>query len=65
MREIRDLDSVELILEAQGVLDAIRGSQRVVDAGTLRALQQSGNYAVGFFDEGRMVGASEIGRAHV
>ena len=58
MREIRDLDTVELILEAQGVLDAIRGSQRVVDAGTLRALQQSGNYAVGFFDEGRMVGAS-------
>jgi predicted GNAT superfamily acetyltransferase len=40
------------------MLDAIRGSQRVVDAGTLRALQQSGNYAVGFFDDGRMVGAS-------
>ncbi len=58
MREIRDLDTVELILEAQGVLDAIRGPERVVDAGTLRALQQSGNYAVGFFDEGRMVGAS-------
>ncbi|MGI6877372.1 GNAT family N-acetyltransferase [Microbacterium sp. gxy059] len=58
MREIRDLDTVELILEAQGVLDAIRGPERVVDAGTLRALQQSGNYAVGLFDEGRMVGAS-------
>jgi len=58
MREIRDLETVELILEAQGVLDAIRGAQRVIDAGTLRALQQSGNYAVGFFDDGRMVGAS-------
>ncbi|MBP2436704.1 GNAT family N-acetyltransferase [Microbacterium amylolyticum] len=58
MREIRDLDTVELILEAQGVLDAIRGPERVVDAGTLRALQQAGNYAVGFFDEGRMIGAS-------
>ncbi|MTE24682.1 GNAT family N-acetyltransferase [Microbacterium sp. ZXX196] len=58
MREIRDLDTVELILEAQGVLDAIRGPERVVDAGTLRALQQAGNYAVGLFDEGRMVGAS-------
>lgn len=58
MREIRDLDTVELILEAQGVLDAIRGPERVVDAGTLRALQQSGNYAVGLFDDGQMVGAS-------
>ncbi|WP_029150313.1 GNAT family N-acetyltransferase [Microbacterium indicum] len=58
MREIRELDTVELILEAQGVLDAIRGPERVVDAGTLRALQQAGDYAFGFFDEGRMVGAS-------
>ncbi|WP_221583393.1 GNAT family N-acetyltransferase [Microbacterium sp. G2-8] len=58
MREIRQLDTVELILEAQGVLDAIRGPERVVDAGTLRALQQSGNYVVGLFDEGKMVGAS-------
>lgn len=62
MRTIRDLDTVELILDAQGLLDSIRGPQRVVDAGTLRALQQSGNYVVGFFDgegdEERMVGAS-------
>ncbi|GAT71615.1 hypothetical protein MHM582_0079 [Microbacterium sp. HM58-2] len=62
MRTIRDLDTVELILDAQGVLDAIRGRERVIDAGTLRALQQSGNYVVGLFDgEGedeRMVGAS-------
>jgi predicted GNAT superfamily acetyltransferase len=62
VRTIRDLDTVELILDAQGLLDSIRGPQRVVDAGTLRALQQSGNYVVGFFDgEGaneRMVGAS-------
>lgn len=62
MRTIRDLDTVELILDAQGLLDSIRGPQRVVDAGTLRALQQSGNYVVGLFDgEGddeRMVGAS-------
>lgn len=58
MREIRDLDTVELILEAQGIFDAIRGPQRVIDAGTMRALQQSGNYATGYFDDGRMVGAS-------
>lgn len=62
MRTIRDLDTVELILDAQGLLDSIRGPQRVVDAGTLRALQQSGNYVVGFFDgagdDERMVGAS-------
>src|SRR5690606_32938791 len=40
----------------------IRGPERVIDAGTLRALQQSGNYVVGFFDDAdgqeRMVGAS-------
>jgi predicted GNAT superfamily acetyltransferase len=58
VRTIRDLDTVELILDAQGLLDSIRGPQRVVDAGTLRALQQSGNYVVGFFDDERMVGAS-------
>ena len=74
MRTIRDLDTVELILDAQSLLDSIRGPQRVVDAGTLRALQQSGNYVVGFYDgilgpgtgsffvgegdEERMVGAS-------
>ncbi|WP_105565869.1 GNAT family N-acetyltransferase [Microbacterium halophytorum] len=57
MREIRDLDTVELILEAQGIFDAIRGT-RVIDAGTMRALQQSGNYVTGYFDDGRMVGAS-------
>lgn len=62
MRTIRDLDTVELIIDAQGVLDAIRGKERVIDAGTLRALQQSGNYVVGLFDdeggEEKMVGAS-------
>lgn len=62
MRTIRDLDTVELILDAQALLDSIRGPERVVDAGTLRALQQSGNYVVGLFDgddgEERMVGAS-------
>ena len=62
MRTIRDLDTVELILDAQSLLDSIRGPERVVDAGTLRALQQSGNYVVGLFDgedgEERMVGAS-------
>ncbi|GAA1143611.1 MULTISPECIES: GNAT family N-acetyltransferase [Microbacterium] len=62
MRSIRDLDTVELIIDAQGLLDSIRGPERVVDAGTLRALQQSGNYVVGLFDgdgdEERMVGAS-------
>jgi predicted GNAT superfamily acetyltransferase len=62
VRTIRDLDTVELIIDAQGLLDSIRGPQRVIDAGTLRALQQSGNYVVGLFDgegdEERMVGAS-------
>jgi predicted GNAT superfamily acetyltransferase len=62
VRTIRDLDTVELILDAQSLLDSIRGPERVVDAGTLRALQQSGNYVVGLFDgedgEERMVGAS-------
>ncbi|MDQ0728075.1 putative GNAT superfamily acetyltransferase [Microbacterium sp. W4I20] len=62
VRTIRDLDTVELIIDAQGLLDSIRGPQRVIDAGTLRALQQSGNYVVGLFDgdgdDERMVGAS-------
>ncbi|MGN7978523.1 GNAT family N-acetyltransferase [Microbacterium sp. 22195] len=62
MRSIRELDTVELIIDAQGLLDSIRGANRVIDAGTLRALQQSGNYVVGLFDdsegEDRMVGAS-------
>ncbi|MGM7667771.1 GNAT family N-acetyltransferase [Microbacterium sp. A93] len=62
MRSIRELDTIELILQAQSLLDAIRGPERVVDAGTLRALEQSGNYVVGLFDdesgEDEMVGAS-------
>ena len=62
MRSIRDLDTVELIIDAQSLFDSVRGPERVIDAGTLRALQQSGNYVVGLFDdEGgaeRMVGAS-------
>ena len=62
MRTIRDLDTVELIIEAQSLLDSIRGPERVIDAGTLRALEQSGNYVVGLFDDAsgaeRMVGAS-------
>ncbi|GAA5146332.1 hypothetical protein GCM10025768_04800 [Microbacterium pseudoresistens] len=61
MRTIRDLDTVELIIDAQKLLDSIRGPERVIDAGTMRALQQSGNYVVGLFDddaEERMVGAS-------
>ncbi|QMU96518.1 GNAT family N-acetyltransferase [Microbacterium esteraromaticum] len=62
MRTIRDLDTVELIIDAQELLDSIRGENRVIDAGTLRALQHAGNYVVGLFDdsdgEERMVGAS-------
>lgn len=62
VRTIRDLDTVELIIQAQGLLDSIRGPERVIDAGTLRALQQSGNYVVGLFDDSSgeelMVGAS-------
>ena len=62
VRSIRELDTVELIIQAQALLDSIRGPERVIDAGTLRALQQSGNYVVGLFDDEagdeRMVGAS-------
>lgn len=58
MRTIRDLDTVELIIDAQGLLDSLRRSERTIDAGTLRALQQSGNYVVGLFDDDTMVGAS-------
>ncbi|WP_309067523.1 GNAT family N-acetyltransferase [Microbacterium sp.] len=62
MRTIRDLDTVELIIQAQELLDALRRSERTIDAGTLRALQQSGNYVVGIFEnedgQERMVGAS-------
>ncbi len=62
VRSIRDLDTVELIIDAQELLDSIRGPERVIDAGTLRALEHSGNYVVGLFDdaggEERMVGAS-------
>ena len=62
VRTIRDLDTVELIIDAQELLDSIRGENRVIDAGTLRALQHSGNYVVGLFDDSegaeRMVGAS-------
>jgi len=62
MRTIRDLDTVELIIAAQDLFDELRRSERTIDAGTLRALQQSGNYVVGLFDgegdEEVMVGAS-------
>ncbi|SJN39202.1 hypothetical protein FM104_10395 [Microbacterium esteraromaticum] len=65
MRTIRDLDTVEQILDAQALFDSIRGPERVIDAGTLRALEQSGNYVVGLYDDeggdddaARMVGAS-------
>ena len=64
MRTIRDLDTVELIIKAQDLFDELRRSERTIDAGTLRALQQSGNYVVGLFDSAEdgdgevMVGAS-------
>jgi predicted GNAT superfamily acetyltransferase len=62
MRTIRDLDTVELIIQAQDLFDSLRRSERTIDAGTLRALQQSGNYVVGLFDgdgdDQHMVGAS-------
>lgn len=62
MRTIRDLDTVELIIQAQDLLDSLRRSERTIDAGTLRALQQCGNYVVGVFDgeadEERLIGAS-------
>jgi predicted GNAT superfamily acetyltransferase len=57
--EIRPLETVEEIHEASRVLsDVWGGDASGMPPNLLRALAHSGNYVVGLFDEGRMIGAS-------
>lgn len=56
---IRPLESVDEIIEASDVLRAVWGGDRdAMPAPVMRALAHSGNYVVGLFDGGRMIGAS-------
>ncbi len=57
--EIRDLTTVAEVHEAAAVLAAVwPGDRGGLAANVLRALQHSGNYVVGVYDDGRMVAAS-------
>ncbi|MGP3533772.1 GNAT family N-acetyltransferase [Microbacterium sp. RD1] len=57
--EIRELTTVAEVHEAAAVLASVwPGDRHAMPANILRALQYSGNYVVGVFDDGRMVGAS-------
>ncbi|GAA1923252.1 hypothetical protein GCM10009775_14580 [Microbacterium aoyamense] len=57
--DIRPLDTVEDVFTASAVLADVWGGDRSgMPPNLLRALAHSGNYAVGLWDEGRMVGAS-------
>lgn len=57
--EIRDLDTIEEIFSASDVLSQVWGGDRTgMPPNLLRALAHSGNYAVGLYDSGRMIGAS-------
>ena len=57
--EIRDLETVEDVFRASAVLAEVWGGDRSgMPPNLLRALAHSGNYAVGLWSEGRMVGAS-------
>lgn len=59
MREIRELTEMDEMTEASVMIGRIWGGDRdVMPASVLRALQHSGNYVVGVFDDGEMVGAS-------
>ncbi len=56
---IRELDTVAEVFEASAVLSEVWGGDRTgMPPNLLRALAHSGNYAVGFFADERMVGAS-------
>ena len=56
---IRPLDTVEEVHRASAVLSDVWGGDRGgMPPNLLRALAHSGNYAVGLYDEERMVGAS-------
>ena len=57
--DIRPLDTVEEVHRASDVLAEVGGGDRGgMPPNLLRALAHSGNYAVGLYEGGRMVGAS-------
>ncbi|MFV0320129.1 MAG: GNAT family N-acetyltransferase [Microbacterium sp.] len=57
--EIRPLDTVGEVFRAADVLSEVWGGDRSgMPPNLLRALAHAGNYAVGIYDEGQMVGAS-------
>lgn len=57
--EIRELSTVALVAEAAAVLGEVwPGDRQAMPANILRALEHSGNYVVGLYDAGRMIGAS-------
>ena len=57
--EIRALESVEEVFAASAVLSEVWGGDRTgMPANLLRALAHAGDYTVGLYDDGRMVGAS-------
>ena len=57
--EIRPLDTVEEVFRASDVLAEVWGGDRGgMPPNLLRALAHAGNYAVGLYEEDRMVGAS-------
>ena len=57
--DIRFLDTVEEVHRASAVLAEVWGGDRGgMPPNLLRALAHAGNYAVGLYDEERMVGAS-------
>lgn len=57
--EIRELSTVALVAEAAAVLGEVwPGDRQAMPANILRALEHSGNYVVGLYDDGRMIGAS-------
>lgn len=57
--DIRPLETVDEVFAASAVLSEVWGGDRSgMPPNLLRALAHSGNYAVGLWQEGRMVGAS-------
>ena len=57
--EIRELTTVDDVHVAAAVFDAVwAGDRATMPANILRALEHAGNYVVGLFDDGRMIGAS-------
>jgi predicted GNAT superfamily acetyltransferase len=57
--EIRELETVDEVFAAADVLAEVWGGDRGgMPPSLLRALAHSGNYAVGLYDAGRLIGAS-------